>query len=71
MWIALSSCEAELLAATGLLALNQLIRFCLRLEESKFENDEEVEMKLYRASAQAMVSRLGPGRSKHISIVTD
>ena len=71
--IALSSCEAELLAATGLLAeglqLKQLVRFCLRIEESKFENDEEVEMKLYldSTSAQAMISRLGPGRSKHIS----
>ena len=71
--IALSSCEAELLAATGLLAeglqLKQLVRFCLRLEESKFENDDEVEMKLYldSTSAQAMISRLGPGRSKHIS----
>ena len=71
--VALSSCEAELLAATGLLAeglqLKQLIRFCLRLEESKFENDEEVEMKLYldSTSAQAMINRLGPGRSKHIS----
>ena len=70
--IALSSCEAELLAATGLLAeglqLKQLVRFCLRLEESKFENDE-VEMKLYldSTSAQAMISRLGSGRSKHIS----
>ena len=71
--IALSSCEAELLAATGLLAeglqLKQLVRFCLRIEESKFENDDEVEMKLYldSTSAQAMISRLGPGRSKHIS----
>ena len=71
--IALSSCEAELLAATGLLAeglqLKQLVRFCLRLEESKFENDDEVEVKLYldSTSAQAMISRLGPGRSKHIS----
>eukprot|EP00434_Breviolum_minutum_P036030 symbB.v1.2.031909.t1/scaffold3757.1/size50859/1 len=56
----------------GLLAeglqLKQLVRFCLRLEESKFENDE-VEMKLYldSTSAQAMISRLGSGRSKHIS----
>ena len=71
--IALSSCEAELLAATGLLAeglqLKQLVRFCLRIEESEFENDDEVEMKLYldSTSAQAMISRLGPGRSKHIS----
>ena len=71
--IALSSCEAKLLAATGLLAeglqLKQLIRFCLKLEESKFENGEDVEMKVYldSTSAQAMISRLGPGRSKHIS----
>ena len=46
--IALSSCEAELLAATGLaegLQLKQLVRFCLRLEEWRFENDD-VEMKL-------------------------
>ena len=49
--------------------MKQLIRFCLRLEESKFEYDEDVEMKLYldSTSAQAMISCLGPGRSKHIS----
>ena len=69
--IALSSCEAGLLAATGLLAeglqLKQLIRFCLQLEESKFENDEDVEMKLYldSTSAQATINRLGPGRTKN------
>ena len=69
--IALSSCEAELLAATGLLAeglqLKQLVRFCLRIEESKFENDDEVEMKLYldSTSAQAMISRLGPGKQAY------
>ena len=49
--------------------MKQFVRFCLRIEESKFENDDEVEMKLHfnSTSAQAMISRLGPGRSKHIS----
>lgn len=64
--VAESHCER--VSAEGL-QLKQLIRFCLRLEESKFQNDEEVEMKLYldSTSAQAMISHLGPGRSKHIS----
>ena len=62
----MKSTELALLAEG--LQLKQLVQFWVRLEESNFENDD-VEMKLYMdsTSAQAMISRLGPGRSKHIS----
>ena len=63
----MKSTELALLAEG--LQLKQLVQLLVRLEESNFENDDEVEMKLYMdsTSARAMISRLGPGRSKHIS----
>ena len=70
--IALSSMEAEVLAATGLLvegiAIKQALQFLLRCGQC-MANNNTVEMKLFRdsTSAQAFFQRLGPGRAKHLS----
>ena len=70
--IALSSMEAEVLAATGLLAegvcIKQALQFLLNCKQDLGCN-EEIEMKLYMdsTSAQAFFQRLGPGRAKHLS----
>ena len=71
--IALSSMEAEVLAATGLLAegicLKQALQFVLlSCKQDLGCKEEEVEMKLYMesTSAQAFFQRLGPGRAKHL-----
>ncbi|CAK8995861.1 Retrovirus-related Pol polyprotein from transposon TNT 1-94 [Includes: Protease [Durusdinium trenchii] len=71
MSIALSSMEAEVLAATGLLAegimLKQSLQFLLGCRQD-LSDESKVEMKLYldSTSAQAFFQRIGPGRAKHL-----
>ena len=71
MSIALSSMEAEVLAATGLLAegimLKQSLQFLLGCRQDHGD-ESKVEMKLYldSASAQAFFQRIGPGRAKRL-----
>eukprot|EP00435_Cladocopium_sp_Y103_P025443 s995_g6.t1 len=70
--ISLSSMEAEILAATGLLVegimVKQFLRFLLG-DEGGLENSQQVQMrlKLDSTSAQSFFNRLGPGRAKHLS----
>ena len=71
MSIALSSMEAEVLAATGLLAegimLKQSLQFLLGCRQD-LSDESKVEVKLYldSTSAQALFQRIGPGRAKHL-----
>ena len=71
MSIALSSMEAEVLAATGLLAegimLKQSLQFLLGCRQDPGD-ETTVEMKLFldSTSAQAFLQRIGPGRAKHL-----
>ena len=68
---ALSSMEAEVLAATSLLAegiaLKQALQFLLGCKEDTGDNSK-VEMKMFldSTSAQAFFQRLGLGRAKHL-----
>ena len=70
--ISLSSMEAEILAATGLLVegimVKQFLQFLLG-DERGLENNNQVQMRLWldSTSAQAFFNRLGPGRAKHLS----
>ena len=70
--IALSSMEAEVLAATGLLAegiyIKQTLQFLLG-DVDGLHNEKKIRMKLYihSTSAQQFFSRIGPGRAKHLS----
>ena len=70
--IALSSCEAELYAANGLMVESiYLFRLCKFLcGDSSDVNSEMVQQKLYMdsSSALALVRRTGTGRFKHIQI---
>ena len=69
--VALSSMEAEILAATGLLAegisVKQALQFLLGCKP-QLGGDSNIEMKLFldSTSAQAFFQRLGPGRAKHL-----
>ena len=70
--IALSSMEAEVLAATGLLIetiyLKQVIQFLVK-DVSGLPESNVVQTRLYldSTSAQQFVQRLGPGRAKHLA----
>ena len=69
---ALSSMEAEILAATSLLVegiqLKQLLQFLLG-DAGGLSNNSKVQMRLRldSTSAQSFFNRLGPGRAKHLS----
>ena len=71
--IALSSMEAEILAATGLLTelvyMKHLLQFMVRCVVQASSN-KEVSAKLYMdsTSGQQFFQRLGPGRAKHLSV---
>ena len=72
MSVALSSCEAELLAASSSVAetmrVTSLVKFCMRGEDRK--NNEKVSTTLYvdSSSAKALMLRRGCGRLKHLDI---
>ena len=70
--VALSSCEAELYAANGLMVESLfLYRLCKFLVGDETEgNNETVEQRLYMdsSSAMALIRRSGTGRLKHIQI---
>ena len=71
--VSLSSMEAEVLAATGLLAevfyLKQVIQFAVRCVV-ELSNNTVVQAHLYMdsTSGQQFFQRLGPGRAKHLSV---
>ena len=70
--IALSSMEAEILAATSLLVegmyLKQVLQFLVG-EPQDLSSNRNIECKLYvdSTSAQSFFERLGPGRAKHLA----
>ena len=70
--VALSSCEAELYAANGLMVESLfLYRLCKFLVGDESEgNSDQVQQRLYMdsASALALIRRTGTGRLKHIQI---
>ena len=72
MSVALSSCEAELLAASSSVAetmqATSLVKFCMRDGDRK--NNEKVSTTLYvdSSSAKALMLRRGCGRLKHLDI---
>jgi len=72
MSVALSSCEAELLAASSsvieTMQVTSLVKFCMRDEDRK--NNEKVLTTLYVDSliAKALMLRRGCGRLKHLDI---
>ena len=70
--VALSSCEAELYAANGLMVECMfLYRLCKFLcKDSSETNSEDVQQRLYTdsSSAMALVQRAGTGRLKHVQI---
>ena len=69
---ALSSMEAEILSATGLLTeaiyVKQVLQFLIG-DQGGLENNKNVKMKLRldSTSAQAFFTRLGPGKAKHLA----
>ena len=70
--VALSSCEAELLASSSALAeglqLTQVLKFLLKDDDEK--NSKLVETVVYTdsSSSRALLMRRGQGRLKHLSI---
>ena len=72
MSVALSSCEAELLAASSsvveTMQVTSLVKFCMRDEDRK--NNEKVSTTLYVDSSisKALMLRRGCGRLKHLDI---
>ena len=72
MSVALSSCEAELLAASSSVAetmqVTSLVKFCMKDEDRK--NNDKVSTTLYvdSSSAKALMLRRGCGRLKHLDI---
>ena len=70
--VALSSCEAELFAANGLMVeCMYLYRLCKFLCKDDLEtNSCDVQQRLYidSSSAMALIQRAGTGRLKHVQI---